>query len=161
MSERQLVEGTFRRYGLPGWLGWGTYGAESSYGKNGEFLFGGIDLPSGNTRNLRLAARESARAYSRLIGQYGSVAAAVPHYSGGSYTVGHVLALAHGGSGQTPATPAEPHASSEPKESSGGPGGVSGDLMHFGLVLALVVGGAAMIGYGAQKFLGRPAKAAA
>jgi hypothetical protein len=94
-----LVEAIFRAYGLPGWLGWGTYGAESSYGQAGEFFFGGIDLPAGNTKNLALAARESARAYAGLVKQYGSVAAAVPHYSGNSYTVSHPEALGKGGAG--------------------------------------------------------------
>lgn len=101
-SERQLVESIFRSYGLPGWLGWGTYGAESSYGQNGEFKFGGIDLPHGNTPNLALAARESAAAYAGLVKQYGSVAAAVPHYSGNSYTIGHVEQLARGGGQGSP-----------------------------------------------------------
>lgn len=87
----------FKHYGLPGWLGWGTYGAESSYGQAGEFKFGGIDLPAGNTSNLALAARESAKAYAGLVKQYGSVTAAVPHYSGNSYTVAHVKSLAAGG----------------------------------------------------------------
>ncbi|HEX3561811.1 MAG TPA: hypothetical protein VHU24_03145 [Solirubrobacterales bacterium] len=96
-SERQLVEKIFEEYGLPGWLGWGTYGAESTYGQNGAYKFGGIDLPNGTTTNLTLAAGESAKLYASLVKQYGSVAAAVPHYSGNSYTVGHVRSLAQGG----------------------------------------------------------------
>jgi hypothetical protein len=98
-SEREVVESIFAAYGLPGWLGWGTYGAESTYGSNGTYKFGGIDLPFGTTTNTVLAARESARAYAKLVNQYGSVNAAVPHYSGNSYTVSHVEELGKGNAG--------------------------------------------------------------
>jgi hypothetical protein len=99
-SKRQVVEAIFRHYGLPGWLGWGTMGAESTYGSNGSFAFGGIDLPNSGNGEWKIEARESAIAYKRLVEQYGSVAAAVPHYSGNSYTVAHVKSLARGGSQQ-------------------------------------------------------------
>lgn len=98
-TERRGIEAIFRAYGLPGWLGWGTYGAESSYGRNGGFSFGGIDLPNSGNGNVAIEARESARAYARLLGETGSLSAAVRAYSGGSYTIAHPEALGKGTSG--------------------------------------------------------------
>jgi hypothetical protein len=100
-----VVEGIFHAYGLPGWLGWGTYGAESSYGAttSGHF-FGLIESSySGQRPNGELVhdTEISARLYKQLVGQYGSVAAAVPHYSGNSYTASHVESLGKvGGKGK-------------------------------------------------------------
>lgn len=99
-SKRQTVETIFEGYGLPGWLGWGTMGAESTYGTNGNYAFGGIMLPNSGNGNWIIEARESAKAYKGLVDQYGSVAAAVPHYSGNSYDISHVKQLAAGGTSQ-------------------------------------------------------------
>lgn len=102
-TDRELVESIFAAYGLPGWLGWGTYGAESSYGATTSGHFFGLIEPSysGQRPNNELVhdAEISARLYKQLVQQYGSVAAAVPHYSGNSYTVEHVSSLGKGAAG--------------------------------------------------------------
>jgi hypothetical protein len=102
-SERELVESIFAAYGLPGWLGWGTYGAESSYGATTSGHFFGLimDSYSGQRPNNELVhdTEISARLYKQLVDQYGSVAAAVPHYSGNSYEIGHVEQLGKGNAG--------------------------------------------------------------
>lgn len=107
-TKKQVVEAIFESYGLPGWLGWGTMGAESTYGTNGSFAFGGIDLANSGTGNWPIEARESAKAYKGLVDQYGSIPAAVGHYSGNSYEVGHVRELSVGGGsgGKEKVTPA-------------------------------------------------------
>jgi hypothetical protein len=100
VGKRQTVEAIFESYGLPGWLGWGTMGAESTYGTNGSYAFGGIALPNSGTGDWIIEARESAKAYAGLVKTYGSVKAAVPHYSGNSYEIDHVESLAKGGAPQ-------------------------------------------------------------
>jgi NlpC/P60 family len=89
-----IVDSMAARFHVPAWILEGIYGAESSFGTNGEYLFGGIDLPHGNTPNLALAAREAAKALAGLKATYGSWAAAVEHYSGGEYGLAHVKELA-------------------------------------------------------------------
>lgn len=93
-SDFKVVAEEAQKYKVPVWLLWGIYGAESTYGTNGEFKFGGIDLPHGNTPNLRVAAREAAKALAGLHKQYGSWPLAVQHYSGNSYTIKHPAELA-------------------------------------------------------------------
>jgi hypothetical protein len=112
-TKKQTVEAIFESYGLPGWLGWGTMGAESTYGTNGSYAFGGIDLANSGTGNWPIEAREAAAAYKGLVAQYGSVPAAVPHYSGNSYDVGHVreLSLGGGSSAREKTTPQQLEAS--------------------------------------------------
>lgn len=92
--EFQIVAEEAKKEKVPPFLLWGIYGAESTYGTNGEYKFGGIDLPHGNTTNLRVAAREAAKALHRLKKQYGSWAKAIEHYSGNSYTIAHPTELA-------------------------------------------------------------------
>lgn len=99
-TKRKATEKIFESFGLPGWLGWGTAGAESTYGTNGNYAFGGIDLPNSGNGNYWVEARESAKAYKGLVEQYGSVEAAIPHYSGNSYTITHVKQLAGQGASQ-------------------------------------------------------------
>lgn len=96
-TKRKATERIFESFGLPGWLGWGTAGAESTYGTNGNYAFGGIDLPNSGNGNYWVEARESAKAYKGLVEKYGSVEAAIPHYSGNSYTISHVKQLANAG----------------------------------------------------------------
>lgn len=73
--------------------------------------------------------------------------------------IGAATRAAQAGPGQTPAA-AHPGlqgqpAPSEPGEAGEqGSAGLSGDLMHFGLVGVLVLGGGAMIGLGATRMLG-------
>jgi hypothetical protein len=90
-SKRRAVEYIFESEGLPGWLGWGTMGAESTYGATSEGHFFGLIMPSYSgvapTGNWAQDAKISAHLYKQLVAQYGSVAAAVPHYSGNSYSV--------------------------------------------------------------------------
>lgn len=97
VSKRQAVEAIFEAEGLPGWLGWGTMGAESTWGSTSSGHYFGLIEPSysGQVPNGSWIhdAQISAHLYKQLVNQYGSVAAAVPHYSGNSYTVSHVESL--------------------------------------------------------------------
>lgn len=97
LTKRESVEWIFENRGLPGWLGWGTMGAESTYGATSSGHFFGLIEPSYNgvapNNNWEHDAEISADLYKSLVHQYGSIAAAVPHYSGNSYTVSHVEAL--------------------------------------------------------------------
>lgn len=94
MTKREEVEGIFIQHGLPGWLGWGTMGAESSYGATSSGHYFGLIMPSYDgvapNNNWKEDAQISATLYAKLVQQYGSIEAAVPHYSGNSYTVAHV-----------------------------------------------------------------------
>lgn len=72
------------------------------------------------------------------------------------YILGQPVSLAHprhlhggggGGARESPRSRPQP-------ESSSGPGGLAGDLMHIGLVATLVLGGAAMVGLGVTRFFG-------
>lgn len=99
MTKRENIEWIFENHGLPGWLGWGTYGAESTYGKaandggHGFGLIGGEYSGVTPNNNYVHNAEISATLYQQLVKQYGSVSAAVPHYSGNSYTISHPEAL--------------------------------------------------------------------
>lgn len=105
-TKKALVEGVFKAYGLPGWLGWGTIGKESSYGTNNpgnDHYFGLIEPSySGLTPNASLAhdAVISARLYKSLIKEHGGLAGAVSAYTGGEYGVSEIQSLARGGSTQ-------------------------------------------------------------
>lgn len=162
-GKKALTVAIFEAYGLPGWLGWGTAGAESTWGTNGSYAFGGIDLPNSGGKSYALEARESAKAYAGLIKQYGSIAAAVTHYSGNSYTIDHVRELARGGASEAgepvPDTvqvgsprgraPSRHRGHREPTTE----GGVSGPLELL-LTLATVLGGAALVILGVRRSVG-------
>lgn len=96
-TKRQAVEAIFEEEGLPGWLGWGTMGAESTWGSTASGHFFGLIEPSYSgvapNNNWAHDAKIAAHLYKQLVAENGSVAAAVPHYSGNSYTVGHVEEL--------------------------------------------------------------------
>jgi hypothetical protein len=101
------VESIFAAYGLPGWLGWGTIGAESSYGTNNpgdDHFFGLIGRSyKGQVPNGELAhdAEISARLYKELVAEEG-LPAAVRTYSGNSYELSHVESEGKGsGAGQS------------------------------------------------------------
>jgi hypothetical protein len=102
---KATVEAIFIKQGVPGWVGWGTYGAESSYGRasNSGHGFGLIEAnyeslgaPNSNPRHN---AELSAKVYAREIKQTGGLAAAISNYSGNSYTIEHVRQL--GGASRT------------------------------------------------------------
>src|ERR1700760_4071341 len=108
---KATVEAIFIKQGVPGWVGWGTYGAESSYGKAAnsghgfgliEPSYGAAGTPNGNSRHN---AEVSAKLYKELITQAGGIGAAVPVYSGNSYTIERVRQL--GGASRTASGSAE------------------------------------------------------
>lgn len=102
---KPTVEAIFIKEGVPGWVGWGTYGAESSYGKaaNSGHGFGLIEPNYGSAgtpnSNPRHNAEVSAKLYKELITNAGGIAPAVSKYSGNSYTIEHVRIL--GGANRT------------------------------------------------------------
>lgn len=108
-NERATIEKIFTEHGLPGYIGWGIYGAESSYGKvglgrTGGFGFGLIE-PSYNGKSPREGqlyynAEIAAETLEGLLRSEGGLANAVWAYSGHSYHLGHLAELGHaGGSG--------------------------------------------------------------
>lgn len=144
------------RYHVPFWLLWGTAGAESTWGEGGTNLFGLLAAAEGaNISNWESAANQAAKTYAGLIRSYGSIAAAVPHYSGNSYTVAHVKQLAGERGGYSVKLPSGPAAPEPPSTGrSGAPGGLPGDLMHFGLVGVLVIAGFIALGMGLTRVAG-------
>lgn len=102
---KPTVEAIFIKEGVPGWVGWGTYGAESSYGKASnsghgfgliESSYGSAGTPNGNSRHN---AELSAKVYKREIEATGGLGTAIEQYSGHSYTIEHVRVL--GGASRT------------------------------------------------------------
>ena len=94
------VEAIFEKEGVPGWVGWGTYGAESSYGKATNDAGHGFGLieshyPGGTPNNNPVHNAEiSAKLYKELITNSGGLGSAVNAYSGGEYTITHISELA-------------------------------------------------------------------
>lgn len=143
-NERAEIEKIFDEHGIPGWVGWGTYGAESSYGKNNGSGFGfGLIEPSykvaAGTKSPRAGdvyynAQLAAEIYEGLLRTY-DLPQAVVHYSGSSYTIAHLHELGgnkgssyleqHGGK-DTEGTLGEPGL---PEISIGNPLNTIGDLI--------------------------------
>lgn len=98
-DERSEIEQVFDKAGLPGWLGWGTYGAESSYGKAansghgfgliGSSYFGHVPKGSDPVYNAGVAAA----AYKGYLAEGMDLPEAIEHFSGGEYTEAHVFEL--------------------------------------------------------------------
>ncbi len=101
-NEKAEIEKIFHERGLPGWLGWGTYGAESSYGKvglgrTGGFGFGLIE-PSYEGKapkagDVYYNAEIAADLYKHLLAEGLDLPQAISKYSGGSYGEQHVFQL--------------------------------------------------------------------
>lgn len=101
---RGTVEAIFEKHGIPGWVGWGTYGAESSYGtavNDGGHGFGLIEASYGAagrpTNNDIHNAEVSAKLYQHLIKEHGGLDQAVEAYSGREYSVTHIQELGKAG----------------------------------------------------------------
>lgn len=104
-TQKQIVYGAAERHGVPGWLLWGIYGAESTWGTNGTNYFGLIEGSySGrtvrSTTNLAEDADIAAELLARLKREHGSWAGAVSAYSGGEYSISHPKELSRGGGQQ-------------------------------------------------------------
>lgn len=126
-QERKRIEEIFEEHGIPGWVGWGTYGAESSYGTNNGSGFGfGLIEPSyqvkAGTKSPRAGqtyynAELAAEIYEGLLRTY-DLPQAVLHYSGNSYAIGHLRSL--GGSGGS--SYLEQHGGEDTEKTLGEPG---------------------------------------
>lgn len=124
-SHQQIIAAAASKYGVPFWILWGIYRAESAWGQNpagaGSGWFGLIGSGAGGVNpgsNLQQDAEIAASTLAQLYKQYGSWALAIQHYSGNSYTIGHVQQLSTGG-GVT----SSPAASGGGGRSSGGSSG--------------------------------------
>lgn len=133
--ERATIEAIFQERGLPGWVGWGIYGAESSYGKaahDGGFGFGLIE-PSYNGKSPRAGqtyynAEISADTVKGLLKSSGGLDQAIEDYAGHEYSLSHIIDL--GKVGKKPAGSfAEEHPNAGPEDliepGIGGLGGIN------------------------------------
>jgi hypothetical protein len=108
VTQKQLVTAIAKKHGVPPWLLWGIYGAESTYGTNGNNYFGLIEpeykMANGNTRvphntaNLAESADIAAELLASLKKEHGSWAAAVAQYA--PYSIQHPKELSRGGGEQ-------------------------------------------------------------
>lgn len=99
-TKRQVVTAAARRHGVPPWLLWGIFGAESTWGTNGSNYFGLIEgsypqLNGGkgrsvkSTTNVAEDADVAAELLASLAKEHGGFAGAVLAYSGGEYSIAH------------------------------------------------------------------------
>lgn len=94
-TPKQYTAAAAAKYHVPFWLLWGIAGAESTWKQNGTNIFGLLDAAEGvNVSSWRAASLQAAKTLRGLKNQYGTWAAAVEHYSGGSYTISHPKQLA-------------------------------------------------------------------
>lgn len=101
-TPKAITAASAAEFGVPFWLLWGIAGAESTWGRGGTNLFGLLDAAEGaNISDWRSASHQAAKTLRGLHDSYGSWPAAVEHYSGNSYTIGHPKELA-GDEGVTP-----------------------------------------------------------
>lgn len=76
------------RYNVPYWLLWGIAGAESSWGRKGNNLFGLKSAAEGaNVSDWKQASNQAAYTLQQLYKQYHNWDQAVKHYSGYAYGV--------------------------------------------------------------------------
>lgn len=97
VSEKELVYAIAKRHHVPGWLLWGIYGAESTWGTNGDNYFGLIEpeyrMYNGkvrkpqNTADLAESADIAAELLYSLKKEHGTWAAAVDAYA--PYSISH------------------------------------------------------------------------
>lgn len=94
-----IMNNTARRYGIPAWLLWGIFGAESSYGKSDNW-FGLVSVPrstygvdaqghhydSGGAATFSGDADQAAATIKRLLSDnHGNIEKALQAYSGNGY----------------------------------------------------------------------------
>lgn len=104
-TEQSVVRAAAVRHGVPPWLLWGIYGAESTYGTNGSNYFGLIEpeykMANGNSRRPKNTAdlAESSDIAAELLAslkqETGSWAGAVSRYA--PYDISHPRELSKGG----------------------------------------------------------------
>ncbi len=155
--EKEEVEQAFHRAGLPGWLGWGTYGAESSYGKvglgrTGGFGFGLIE-PSYNGKSPREGdlvynAELAAQVYKNLLGSGKDLPEAISAYSGGEYGESHIFQLG----GENPSSFRTEHEGKDTEGTLGEPGlpepSIGNPLNTVGDLISLLTSGQTWIRLG-------------
>jgi hypothetical protein len=148
--ERATIEKIFEGQGLPGWVGWGIYGAESSYGKaknDAGFGFGLIE-PSYAGKSPRAGqtyynAEIAAETVKGLLKTSGGLDQAIESYSGHEYSLSHIIDL--GKVGKKPSGSfAEEHPGAGP-EALGEPGlpepSIGNPLNTLGDLIGLLTSG--------------------
>lgn len=92
-QQQATVEAAAKRHGIPTNVLWGIYGEESTWGKGGSNWFGLTSVP--RTGSFAGDANRSAETVARLTHEAGgNLNTAIERYSGGSYNLSHVEALA-------------------------------------------------------------------
>lgn len=154
--ERATIEKIFTENGLPGYIGWGLYGAESSYGKaahDGGFGFGLIE-PSYNGKVPRAGqtyynAEIAAETLKGLLRSNGGLRGAVEAYSGHEYGLAHLAEL--GGAPSSGSNFHESHPGAGP-EALGEPGlpevSIGNPLNTIGDLISLLTSGETWIRLG-------------
>jgi hypothetical protein len=108
LTKRQVVDASARKHGVPEWLLWGIFGAESTFGTNGNNYFGLIEpeykMANGNIRrpkhtdDIFESSDIAAELLASLKQEHGSWAAAVAQYA--PYSISHPKELSQQGSSE-------------------------------------------------------------
>lgn len=99
-TKAQVVDASAHKFGVPPWILWGVFGAESTYGTNGDNWFGLVDVPARNKTNLQEDSEISAKTLAHWKAQLGTWPAAIEGYSGKNYGIQHVLEMSQQGKAQ-------------------------------------------------------------
>jgi hypothetical protein len=136
-SRGQIIEDAARRHHIDPGVLWGIYGAESSFGKASNW-FGLVAVP--RTGSFAGDADASAATLSRLLkANHGSYEQALRHYSGNSYGLAHVKALAKQSGHAVGSAAADGNvASSDSGSGNSSGGGLLGGLDAIGHFFALL-----------------------
>jgi hypothetical protein len=149
-TSRQTVSEAASKQGVPFWVLWGVYGAESSWGRGGSNWFGLVAVP--RTGSFAGDAQASASTLKRLYGEHGTWEGAIRAYSGNEYGVNHVRQLAAQEGASTPTPEASSSASST--SSAGGKEGLGEWLANLTekavLYVGFVAAGGLLILYGTK-----------
>lgn len=90
-NDHNIVQREAGAAGIPFWVLWGIYGAESTWGKLGSNWFGLVAVP--RTGSFAGDAAASAKTIATLRRQFGSWEQAFRKYSGGGYGLAHIRDL--------------------------------------------------------------------
>lgn len=111
-TKKQIVYAAARKHKVPGWLLWGIFGAESTWGTNGTNYFGliepvytmynGTKRSPKNTANLTESADIAAELLYSLKQEHGSWAGAVAQYA--PYDISHPRELSRQGDSEAKET---------------------------------------------------------
>ena len=151
-SPASTVSTAAARHGVPFWILWGIFGAESTWGKNGSNMFGLLSAAEGvDTTSIPASADQAAKTLEGLFHEHGDWEGAVRAYSGGDYGLDHVRQLA--GESGVRAGSAPPGSSKRNTKRTAPSDGASGPMV-FLITGALVLGGIALIGLGTMRAVG-------